>query len=257
MAEKEKATFLSAVTKATTVNKINSMIIFGEYGTGKTFLGASADDIEDYSPVLIVDIEGSSAGVGRKYPGVDVVQADSYAKLEFIREELRTKEHGYKTVIFDTLNVAQYRAEAHFRTLPENQGNKFGVWGDLKKWTIDFVREGHGNKEFLAIYIAHPNVDKDENTGKMTTTVKIAGSAKTDVPTIPDLIGYLEFQEDEDGDLVRVLQVGRNNKIITKNRFGLPNTIWPTDKEGPTLFDIQQAIVAAQFTPEDEEKKAA
>lgn len=247
----EAATFLKGVQKVSTVNKINSAIIFGEYGTGKTWLAASAVDIEDYAPVLIVDIEGSAAGVGRKYPDVDIIHADTHAKLEAIRKELLTKEHPYKTVIFDTLNVAQSRAEDYFRGLPENANNKFGVWGDLKKWTIEFTREMH-HAPFMAIFIAHSQVDKDDNTGKLTTTVKISGSAKTDVPTVPDLIGYLRFAEDGEGNTVRVLQVGRSSSIITKNRFGLPDVIWPSDNEGPTIFDIQKAILEAQEEKESE-----
>lgn len=242
----EKAQFLASVKKAEAVNKINSAIIFGEYGTGKTWLASSATEIEDYAPVLIVDIEGSTAGVGRKYPDVDIVVADTHAKLEFIISELLTKEHGYKTVIFDTINVAQSRAEKYFRTKPENANNKFGVWGDLKDWTLDFVRKMH-HAEFLAIFIAHPQVDKDENTGKITTTVKLSGSSRTDVPTVPDLIGYLGYETDDKGNIIRVLQVGRHTSVVTKNRFGLPDKIYPTEgAEAPTIFDIQKAIIEAQ-----------
>lgn len=234
----EKATFLAGVKKAQTVNKINSAIIFGESGVGKTILAASADEIEDYSPVLIVDIEGSAAGVGRMYPGVDLITADTHQKLELIKNELLTKDHGYKTVIFDTLNVAQTRAEKVFRAA--NPSNKFGVWSDLKDWTMDFVRSMH-HADFMAIFIAHPQVDKDENSGKMTTTVKLAGSSRTDVPTVPDLIGYLTFEKDDEGELVRVLQVGRSTSVVTKNRFGLEDKLYE-----PTIRSLQQAIIDAQ-----------
>ncbi len=244
------ASFLKAVKKAQSVDKINSAIFFAEYGTGKTMLAASASAIADYSPVLIVDIEGSATGIGRLYPDVDIVVADTFEKLESLRHQLLNEEHPYKTVIFDTYNVGQNRAEKFFKAKPENQNNRFGVWGDLKDWSIQFVREMH-HADFLAIFIAHPQVDKDESTGKMITTVKIAGSAKTDVPTIPDLIGYLEFAENDEGKMVRVLRVGRSSSIITKNRFGLPDTIWPSDDEGVTLTDIQMAILRVNMENED------
>lgn len=242
-----KASFLQAVKKATAVDQINSAIFFGEYGTGKTWLAASADALAEYSPVLIVDIEGSAAGVGREYPDVDIVQVNSHEMLEDLRRQLLTEEHPYKTVIFDTLNVAQNRAEKFFRAKPENQNNRFGVWGDLKDWTISFVRDMH-QAPFMAIFTAHPQTEKDENTGKMTTTVKISGSAKTDVPTIPDLIGYMEWTTDPVTDKpVRVLRVGRSSSIITKNRFGIPDLIWGADgTEGPTITDIQKEILIAK-----------
>lgn len=240
-----EATFLKGVKKVTTVNKINSAIFFGEYGTGKTWLAASADDIADYSPVLIVDIEGSAAGVGRKYPNVDIITADTYAKLELIKKELLTTEHPYKTVIFDTLNVAQNRAEKFFKTKPENANNKFGVWSDLKDWTLQFVRDMH-HADFMAIFIAHSQVDKDDNTGKVTTTVKLSGSSRQDVPTVPDMIGYVGFEPDDEGKPVRVLTVGRHNSIVTKNRFGIDEKI-----VNPTIFEIEKHIITAQ----QEEKK--
>jgi hypothetical protein len=232
------------VEKASAVDKINSMIIFGEYGTGKSWLAASADEIEDYGPVLAVDIEGSFAGVGRKYPNVDVVVADTHAKLEFIKHELLTEDHGYKTVIFDTLNVAQKRAKAKFKQ--DFPGNTFAMWDALAEWSMDFVRSMH-HAPFMAIFIAHPQTDKDDATGKLTTTVKLAGGARSEVPTVPDIIGYTFYTTNDDGQAVRALQVGRSSGVVTKNRFGLPDTIYPAEgNEGVTIYDIQAEIIKAR-----------
>ena len=236
--------FKDAIVKASDVDRINSMIIFGEYGTGKTWIGASADDIDDYAPVLLVDIEGSAAGVGRKYPNVDIISADSYAKLELIKQELLTEEHGYKTVIFDTLNVAQKRAKAEFKRQFPN--NTFAMWDALADWSLDFVRSMH-HADFLAIFIAHPQMDKDENTGKVTTTVKLAGGARSEVPTVPDLIGYTFYTSDDEGNRIRALQVDGTQSVVAKNRFGLNPIILPSEgAQGVTLLDIQSAIIKAK-----------
>jgi hypothetical protein len=234
-----------AVEKASAVDRINSMIIFGEYGTGKTWLASSADEIEEYAPVLVVDIEGSAAGVGRRYPNVDIVVADTHAKLEFIKNELLTEDHEYKTVIFDTLNVAQKRAKNKFKS--DFPNNSFAMWDALSEWSMDFVRSMH-HAPFMAIFIAHPQTDKDDNTGKLTTTVKLAGGARSEVPTVPDLIGYTFYTTDEEtGQPVRALQVGRSAGVVTKNRFGLPDVIVPqTGSEGVTIFDIQSEIIKAR-----------
>ena len=63
---------------------------------------------------------------------------------------------------------------------------------------------------------------------------------------MPDIIGYLEFDQDDDGKSIRVLRVGRSTSAVTKNRFGLPDTIYPSDGEGPTIYDIQKAIMEVQ-----------
>lgn len=232
------------VEKASDVDKLGSAIIFGDYGTGKSWLAASADEIEEYAPVLAVDIEGSFAGVGRRFPNVDVVQADTHAKLEFIKNELLTEDHEYKTVIFDTLNVAQKRAKAKFKQ--DYPNNTFAMWDALAEWSMDFVRSMH-HAPFLAIFIAHPQTDKDDNTGKLLTTVKLAGGARSEVPTVPDLIGYTFYTTNDEGQPVRALQVGRSANVVTKNRFGLPDVIYPTEgKEGVTIFDIQSEIIKAR-----------
>jgi len=236
--------FKDSIVKATDVDRINSLILFGDYGTGKSWIAASADEIEDYAPVLAVDIEGSFAGVGRRYPNVDIVKADTFQKLEYIREQLLTEEHEYKTVIFDTLNVAQKRAKTEFKR--QYPTNTFAMWDALAEWSMDFVRSMH-HADFLAIFIAHPQVDKDENTGKMTTTVKLAGGARSEVPTVPDLIGYTFYTSDDEGNRVRALQVDGTQNVVAKNRFGLEPVLYPAQgNQGVTLFDIQSAILIAK-----------
>lgn len=230
--------------KATSVDRVNSMILFGDYGMGKTWLASSADEIEDYSPVLIVDIEGSAAGVGRKYPNVDIVQADTFDKLEFIKADLLANQDAFGCVIFDTLNVAQKRAKNKFKQ--DYPNNTFAMWDALAEWSMDFVRSMHHAK-FMSVFIAHPQTDKDENTGKLLTTVKLAGGARSEVPTVPDLIGYTFYGTDDEGQPVRALQVGRSASVVTKNRFGLPDVIYPAKgAQGVTMFDIQTEIFNAR-----------
>ena len=249
----EGLSFEGAIQKATAVDKINSGIIFGESGIGKTVLAASSVEIEDYAPVLILDVEGSTAGVGRIHPDVDVLPISSHAHFEAAKEELLTKQHKYKTVIVDTFNVAQNRAEAYFRTKPENANNKFGVWGDLKVWSINTARDFH-HAPFTTWLICHSTTAKDENTGAMSTTVKLAGSSKEDLPAVHDFIGYMENDVDEDGNTIAVLRVGRRKGIITKNRFGLDGTIYPSEGRAyPTMIDIQMAITAKQIESEQDD----
>lgn len=251
--EENELAFAGAIQMATALDKINSGIIFGESGVGKTILAASAVEIEDYAPVLILDVEGSSAGVGRIHPDVHVLPIASHAQFEAALDELLTKKHPYKTVIVDTFNVAQNRAEKHFRAKPENANNKFGVWADLKDWSIGTARKLH-HAPFTAWLICHTDQVKDENTGALTTTVKLAGSSKQDLPAVHDFIGYMENDTNEAGDTIAVLRVGRQKGIITKNRFGLDGTIYPKDgAEYPTMIDIQFAITKAQVEREDTE----
>lgn len=228
-----EARFLQAVKKATAVDKLNSAIIYGPSGVGKTVLAASADEIADYSPVLIVDIEGSAAGVGRLYPDVDVVHADTFEKLEAVKHDLLNADHPYKTVIFDTLNVAQDRAIAHFT----ERFNGYAIWNEVNKWTVSFLRDFH-HSDMLAFFIAHEKRDKDDTTGRIETTVRLKGQAVAEVPTVVDLVGYMNWEVDGDGELQRTLIVDKHPAAVAKNRFGLNSKIYK-----PTMLGIQTQII--------------
>lgn len=228
-----EARFLAAVQSATAVDTLGSAIIYGPSGVGKTILASSASEIGDFNKVLIVDVEGSAAGVGRLYPDVDVVKADTFEKLEDIKHSLLHDEHPYKTVIFDTLNVAQDRAIAHFT----EKFSGYAIWGEVNKWTVKFVRDFH-HSDMLAFFISHEKRDKDDTTGRIETTLRLKGQALAEVPTVVDMVGYMNWEVDGEGNLKRCLIVDKNPAIVTKNRFGLDSKIYE-----PTLLEIQTQII--------------
>jgi hypothetical protein len=53
----------------------------------------------------------------------------------------------------------------------------------------------------------------------------LPGSFKSTLPGIPDIVGYLTIEATEEG-AQRVLITGNSDRLITKNRFGLPAKIY-------------------------------
>jgi hypothetical protein len=229
--------FEDAIEDVETLDTFDSMIIFGDSGRGKTNLGASAIHA-GFKRVLIVDIEGSAKGVARLNPGVKRIKAPTFEHLEVIKDDILRNPSEVDLVIFDTTNAGQKMAEAHFKGLPQNRLNKFGAWEDLRVWTNDWFRSFH-NSPIPTIFIAHALDDKNEQTGAVKTTVKATGSAKEDIPTIPDIVGYLAY-ENVNGTLERVLYVGESETLVTKNRFGLPSKIYQ-----PSMKKIVELIKQA------------
>jgi phage nucleotide-binding protein len=216
--------FAKFIHKAEALNTPKTMLIYGDAGRGKTWLAASAAEIKELSPVLLIDVEGGASAIARDFKDVDVINVDTHEKFDKVMNDLLTVKHKYKTVIIDTFGVAMDRAERFFGEKPENKGNKFGKWGDLKIWANDIVRAIHA-APFVGIILTHAEDQRDETSGAIKTVPNIPGGSKKDLPGIPDIIGYMTAQKDEEGGFKRVLVVASSDRLVTKNRFNLPPTI--------------------------------
>lgn len=222
--------FAKFIKKADQLNAPKSILLYGDPKNGKTWLAASASEVEALSPVLLIDVEGGASAIARDWRDVDVINVESHQQLDQVLEGLITTEHKYKTVIIDTLGVAMDRAEKFFGEKPENKNNKFGKWGELKEWTNKTVRALH-SAPFLAILIAHAQDEKDEQTGAVKVMPMLPGSAKNTLPAIPDIIGYMTAEKTEDG-VKRVLNLQSSDRLVSGNRFGLaPKLYEPTMKK--------------------------
>lgn len=228
----------SNVEDVETLSTFDSALFYGDSGRGKTNLAASAIHAGFKKP-LIVDIEGSAKGVGRLNPGVKVIRTPTFDHLEVMKHDLLHEQHGYDFLIFDTLNAGQKMAERKFAAAPENRNNKFGKWDDLLNWTEDWLYSFHYGP-IPVVFLAHAQDDKNELTGSVKTVPKVKGSARESVPTIPDIVGYLQF-ENIGGSLERVLYAGASDTLVTKNRFGMPDKIVK-----PSIAEINRLIEGAK-----------
>lgn len=230
--------FAKLIHKAEALNAPKTILIYGDAGRGKTWLAASAAEVAEMSPVLLIDVEGGASAVARDWKDIDVINVSTHIEFDAVINDLLTIPHKYKTIIIDTLGVQMDRAEKFFGEKPENKGNKFGKWGDLKIWANDVVRSLHA-APFVSIILTHAVDEKDENTGAVKTVPNIPGGSKKDLPGIPDIIGYMSLQKTEDG-VKRALIVDANDRLVTKNRFNLPAIIMePSMKKITTLIKEQ------------------
>jgi phage nucleotide-binding protein len=216
--------FAKHIKKAEALNVPKSILIYGDPKNGKTWLAASASELKEFSPVLLIDVEGGATAIARDWRDVDVIQVDKHEQLDAVLEGLLTQKHQYKTVIIDTLGVAMDRAERVFGDKPENRNNRFGKWGDLKEWTNQLVRQMH-HADFMAIFIAHAQDEKDEQTGAVKTVPMLAGSTRNTLPAIPDIIAYMTNEKTDDL-IKRVLHLQGSDKLVSGNRFGLPSKMY-------------------------------
>jgi hypothetical protein len=227
--------FSKFIKKAEALNVPKSMLIYGDPKNGKTWLAASAAEVAAFSPVLLIDVEGGATAIARDWRDVDVIQVDTHEQLEAVLDGLLSQEHKYKTVIVDTMGVAMDRAEKVFGEKPENKNNRFGKWGDLKEWANQMVRKMH-HADFLSIFIAHAQDEKDDATGAVKTVPMLAGSTRNTLPAIPDIIAYMTSEKTEDATK-RALYLQGSDRLVSGNRFGLPSKMYE-----PSMKKIMDTI---------------
>lgn len=227
--------FAKLIHKAEALNAPKTILIYGDAGRGKTWLAASAAEVKELSPVLLIDVEGGASAIARDFKDVDVINVSTHDQLSVVLNDIINVKHKYKTVIIDTLGVAMDRAEKFFGEKPENKNNKFGRWGDLKVWANDIIRALH-SAPFVSIILTHAVDEKDESTGAVKTVPNIPGGSKKDLPGIPDIIGYMTAERTEAG-VKRVLVVDASDRLVTKNRFNLPSVI-----QEPSMKKIMNII---------------
>src|SRR5699024_5703967 len=92
------------------------MAIYGEPGSGKTSLAASAVEVEELSPVLFLDTETSAAAVAdtsRDNPNIKVGQLKDWNTTRQVRTRVMRGDHGCKTVALDTVNASHSQLQPH------------------------------------------------------------------------------------------------------------------------------------------------
>jgi len=222
-----------AIKKAAVAGTPKSILIYGPPKKGKTVFCCSIIDVPGFERVLLVDVEGGAASVNAWYPGIDVIETPTAKEFNRVIEallngQLVEPESGlpYQAVLIDTLDKAQDRQLEVYANSPDaknKQGeeNTFFKWGAIKTWTTKVTDLLH-MAPFLTIFIAHQDDDKDEKSGKVTTTVMLGGKSKQTFPGTPDIVGHFTVTNvKEEGKVVphRVVDFSINDKLITGQRY--------------------------------------
>jgi hypothetical protein len=100
----EREIKLPRVEKPTELTHINA-IIYGDSGSGKTFLVGSAQDCEETSPMLFIDLEGGTRSLGKM--DIDVVRPTMFEEIQDIYNYLLHENDKYRSVAVDSLTELQ------------------------------------------------------------------------------------------------------------------------------------------------------
>lgn len=246
----------SYVTKPDKLGDPQMLMFVGPPGGGKTWLAASASNVEGLYPVLHIDLEGSTQGtlVGLDPDRIDILRpmeefeaSKVYPKTVAVLEGLLTKQHKYKTVIIDPADVLQRWARAY----GHEATNKFAQWEFLDdELTNPPTYDKSGNRlsrglfhrlksaDFLTILVVHDKQEYDEDGTLVNDTFLWQGQGKSKLGGIPDLIGIIT-RTTTGGKGKSTMKVGSSTRAASKNRY---EASVPAKIESPTLADIYALI---------------
>lgn len=221
------------VVKAGTLGVPNSILVYGPPGKGKTVFGASICEVPGFERTLVLDVEGSAVSLGEWYPEADVARVTTAKDFEHKIEGLLTGKFlqpdtglPYQAVVIDTLDKAQERqldlfANSREARTKNGEENTFYKWNAIKIWTSKLADALH-QADFLTIFIMHEDRDKDEATGKTTTTVMLQGKSQQIFPSVPDIVGYFNVTPVKEGNETtypRTVDFRATDKNVAKQRF--------------------------------------
>ncbi len=260
--ERVSAVDSSPVTKApaftihnpvdTVEERFLKVLVYGDFGVGKTYLSASAVDVDSMRDVLFIDAEAGEMSL-TGVDGVDVITIGTYKQLariyEFLRLNLRLVREGkddealahqqrffedqrvkepnrlrkYRTVVIDSLSEVQKYLMYQLLDIqlgvtaldvePEVAAQRdWLASADMIRLLIRYMRD-------LPVHVVIVcSEDWDEDTNKMVP--KLPGKLAKEIPGFMDIVGYLSKTKTKDEGWVRRLYLASGYpRWKSKHRF--------------------------------------
>lgn len=226
------------------------ILIYGEPGTGKTVLSGGADDVPEMRPVLVVDMEGGLASIRDAHPEIHVIRVKNWDEMYALYEALYDTDHGYRTIIIDSLSEVQKFNMLHImKDASANNPKQNEDVPSMREWGINlnqmrkFVR-GFRDLDCNVIFTAHEMLVVDEMTGKSSVKPSFSGKLANELAGFLDEVFYLYVKKESDG-LKRIILTGKTDREVAKDRSGkLPLTIKePTMRKIFDLINTNNSVI--------------
>lgn len=236
--------------------KFESLVLYGGAGSGKTHFALTASQMEEYSPMLVIDTENSLSGVIDRFRQrdrdnitdvsfdpekggiVDVVRpiqqwgANAYHNTLNLLDQVAEGNTIYKSVVIDVADVLQAWGLAYH----EDPKNSYAKWDNIDKDLTgaplpDKTKGGNSLGLFyrlkmsgvLTFLVVHEKrVSQEEGPDEIL--FQWGGQGKGKLGGIPDAVFYFQRRAKNKDAVTIVSTIGGSN-FAAKNRFDLPNKL--------------------------------
>lgn len=216
-----------------------SYMLYSRPGVGKSTLAASAVEVPELGPVLFIDFEAGTTSLEGKYDESDpitIIRPESWDQANTVFAALLDEDHGYKTVVIDTIGkMMEYMDEIFAKQYTKNPYERWSRLAEESLGLIERLHKSHLN----VIVLAHSDQEKDDLRGNISTYPYFLGrKTGKEAPKIFDVIGYLDLVDDDEHGTIRVLQTEGTAGITAKSRI----TTLPPYLGNPTFPKIYEHV---------------
>lgn len=226
-----------------------NMLVYGDSGTGKTYLAGTAYAVPEMQRMLFIDIEGGSLTLRKDFPNIETVRIESWKQMQELYDALRAGGHGFNTVALDSLTeIQKFNMDQIMLKLIEGNDERDMDVPSLREWGKNleqirrFVR-AFRDLPLNVIFTALRRIDKDR-LNRPINMPSLSGKMAGEVAAFLDIVLYYSIKEVDDPDgpgkkQLRVLQSAATESTTAKDRSGL----LPPVMVGPTMEQLYDAIV--------------
>lgn len=214
-----------------TIKREQSILIYGQPGTGKTTLGCSAEK------AVLFDYDGGVSRINGAHT-IPTVQVTSWEDTNLALNEVE-QSGEYRTIVIDTVGkMLDYMSLYIIKTdskLAQRDGSlSLKGYGKRKQMFIDFLHRLQLSG-LNVVFIAH---EREERRGDdIVKRPEIGGSSANDLIKELDLVGYLQMYGKD-----RVISFSPTEFFYAKNTCGLPEQM-----KLPQLFAGKGGYTANDF----------
>lgn len=219
-----------------------NILFYGKSGAGKSHLGATAVNVDDFDKVIFISAEEKLDTLMNvpNYENIDYATFDEWADMNELLEYVQ--EEDYDCIIIDSLTRLQELAldfimgqEVKSLRLDEELDNpQIQDWGQLINLTLKIVR-AFNKVDATIIYTALQEEIKDDRTGRIHVQPEFNGKKTAGkVCASMDIVGQVVKYE-QDGETKRGLKFkGSGKEILNDTTSKLGDKL----KDNPTMEEI-------------------
>lgn len=167
------------------------MFLYGPPGSGKTLFSSTAKD------VIVGNIDEGLMTLAER--GIDYTDIAHPEDLHELLMHLRQPNHGYKTVVIDTLDELQKVFIASKLKKERKEQMALQDWGWLGE-QLQKVLRAYRSLPMNVIFLCHSTTDTDHENGGMAEKPLLQGAIKDQVAGFFDLVAFIQATTMKEGE---------------------------------------------------------